>query len=565
MDPQTISFGGNAAAGEAPTSYSVSSTGAPTQVPTAPGVIQSPTSTPAAPSTPSTPSTPAAPGLQMPSTSTGSTPTGLSSLPSGFNLPSTAANYNGDSVVDFLSSAGLPADINSRTTLAGQLGISNYTGTAAQNTQLLGILQAHAKGNLTSTGLPSNIGSILGVTGNISPTTPIPASSLGNTNDGSINSILSAGVANGTVDSTTAGILAAYGQPTPQDTAYNALNDQLTTLTGQLGNEGTDQTAALNAAGIPSMTNQVQDLNVQASQLTGQIAAFDAETQQGLSNLGNQQVTQGFINSDQANYQKQRDLTKAGLTAQLTATTALMNAYNGNIDTATKQVQTAIDLKYQPIQNEITTLQQQISAAKDTMTQADTAKANVITALLKNAADNLATQKTNQTSIQTLAVQAASNGAPLSVVNQMKAATDPATAASIGSQYVGTKSNQVGPGGPASNTFTKTQINNGAQNSGLDINSFAQLPADVQNYFINADQSSINSFNQALSDIATGKEQASDVAGEISSSNLPQDVKDYLTQQINNTKQGSTGSGSGVLSKVGGFFGSIWNGIKSVF
>jgi hypothetical protein len=45
------------------------------------------------------------------------------------------------SVVDYLSSKGQASDFGSRTALAGQYGISNYTGTASQNTQLLRALQ----------------------------------------------------------------------------------------------------------------------------------------------------------------------------------------------------------------------------------------------------------------------------------------------------------------------------------------------------------------------------------------------------------------------------------------
>jgi len=46
------------------------------------------------------------------------------------------------SIVDYLKSKGQASDYASRTKLAQQQGITNYTGTAAQNTQLLGILSA---------------------------------------------------------------------------------------------------------------------------------------------------------------------------------------------------------------------------------------------------------------------------------------------------------------------------------------------------------------------------------------------------------------------------------------
>lgn len=48
---------------------------------------------------------------------------------------------NSGSVVDYLNSQGKPSDYNSRAAMAKQYGIQNYTGTAEQNTQLLGYVK----------------------------------------------------------------------------------------------------------------------------------------------------------------------------------------------------------------------------------------------------------------------------------------------------------------------------------------------------------------------------------------------------------------------------------------
>lgn len=57
------------------------------------------------------------------------------------------ATYTGASIVDYLKSIGQPSDYASRTVLAKQKGITNYAGTAKQNTQLLNIL----RGGIVST------------------------------------------------------------------------------------------------------------------------------------------------------------------------------------------------------------------------------------------------------------------------------------------------------------------------------------------------------------------------------------------------------------------------------
>ena len=56
---------------------------------------------------------------------------------------STKTGYQGSSIVDYLSSTGKDSSYTSRTNLAKQYGISNYSGTAAQNTQLLKTLRGY--------------------------------------------------------------------------------------------------------------------------------------------------------------------------------------------------------------------------------------------------------------------------------------------------------------------------------------------------------------------------------------------------------------------------------------
>ena len=66
------------------------------------------------------------------------TPTPVSATPAVTPAPT---GYTGSSIVDYLVSVKQPSDYTSRSTLAKQKGITNYTGTAAQNTQLLKILR----------------------------------------------------------------------------------------------------------------------------------------------------------------------------------------------------------------------------------------------------------------------------------------------------------------------------------------------------------------------------------------------------------------------------------------
>jgi len=54
--------------------------------------------------------------------------------------PATTPKYTGTSIVDYLKSVGKQSDYSTRSNLAAQYGIKNYTGTAQQNLQLLGLM-----------------------------------------------------------------------------------------------------------------------------------------------------------------------------------------------------------------------------------------------------------------------------------------------------------------------------------------------------------------------------------------------------------------------------------------
>lgn len=61
--------------------------------------------------------------------------------PQAPGAPKTASTYTGGSIVDFLNSTGQKSDFSTRKALAEKNGITNYQGTAAQNTQLLNTLR----------------------------------------------------------------------------------------------------------------------------------------------------------------------------------------------------------------------------------------------------------------------------------------------------------------------------------------------------------------------------------------------------------------------------------------
>lgn len=79
--------------------------------------------------------------------------TGLTPSPTVKATPTTPNTYGGSSIVDYLKTGGQASDFASRSKLAAEMGIANYQGTAAQNTQLLNTLRLNTKNPVPSTAL----------------------------------------------------------------------------------------------------------------------------------------------------------------------------------------------------------------------------------------------------------------------------------------------------------------------------------------------------------------------------------------------------------------------------
>lgn len=90
---------------------------------------------------------------------------------------STGTTYQGSSIVDYLKSVGQGSDFGSRTQLAKQYGIANYSGSAQQNTQLLNAIRSGSKtagsspASSAMAGMDSGSGSSTTPTDGSTPTT----------------------------------------------------------------------------------------------------------------------------------------------------------------------------------------------------------------------------------------------------------------------------------------------------------------------------------------------------------------------------------------------------------
>lgn len=75
----------------------------------------------------------------------------ISSNSNTTNVSTSNSTYTGSSIVDYLKSIGQDSSFNNRKKLAQANGISNYTGTATQNTKLLNILRGNGSSSNSNT------------------------------------------------------------------------------------------------------------------------------------------------------------------------------------------------------------------------------------------------------------------------------------------------------------------------------------------------------------------------------------------------------------------------------
>ena len=96
--------------------------------------------------------------------------------------------------------------------------------------------------------------------------------------------------------------------------------------------------------------------------------------------------------------------------------------------------------------------------------------------------------------------------------------------------------------GSGADLFTRTQLNNGAANSGLGLGVFEGLDSDIKNFYINPDMElnpqtnkmvpQYESFANLVKGATGGQITSKEAAEEIMSSTLPQVVKLYFIDQL---------------------------------
>ena len=206
---------------------------------------------------------------------------------------SPTSTYTGNSITDYLSSIGQPNSMADRKVLADQNGISNYTGTAAQNTQLLNTLrstQVAPVPNIVTPVSPISPQTMQALSSVTVPTAPMPVTSNNPQNAGLPSTTNDSGI-----DMYSAGLLANLagvginlgrgflGRPEVQDFVPNSNANEVDNLMGSMSTNNQalqDRSALSRRTAITNARNNASSEQVAQSLAQNIDAANNRNTQE---------------------------------------------------------------------------------------------------------------------------------------------------------------------------------------------------------------------------------------------------------------------------------------------
>ena len=346
-------------------------------------------------------------------TPTAPTPTPTLNLPKNL-APQGVSTYTGPSIIDYLASVGRPSDFTFRTQLATAVGITNYTGTAEQNTQLLNILRGQMPPIVstpaptptptlapapvpTAASIQADLNKILsGLGGTLNPQTgqvnitaeqlskatgtPLQVPTTGTITGINPNSIVAG------AEQTSKSIQDYINMLTPTNSAeqikYNEILGQLEGLIPSAGGKGTAQLEAEKAAGIETLKTNLANIN-------GQIQTKLAEYKVLQVANENRPITmQSIIGSERAILNAKA--------ADIEFLTAQAQAIQGNLSVAQESVNRAIDLRFSDVESEINIRLQQLKLLEPELTKSEQRRSEAIQLYLNQQNQLIADQKAEQ-------------------------------------------------------------------------------------------------------------------------------------------------------------------------
>lgn len=428
------------------------------------------------------------------------------------------------SVVDLLNAAGADSSFAARSLLAQQYGIQNYSGTAAQNTQLAQkYIEAH--GSLKGSAVPQNAAEAR-------------------------NSIQAFQEGKDTVAAQDPArqFMDIYGSMNPIEAS---IFQQLSTLASSVG---TKQTLAELYA-QEEKDEGITDLKLELADINKIMDGTEDDIREEVEHAG------GFATESQV--QALVSARNKTLLRQANYLQDTINAKQDYVDRIVSLTQADRAQVSKELDQKLGITQQLLSM---TQRMEDSAKDNYKSIVSTIGWDGLA--KSMGGSASQIAQVEKMFGLPAGGLNQLaiqeklyKAENTPTSVVNAGGQVklinsrTGETIKNLGAPSSGSNsqaTFTNTQTNTGAAHAGMSVADFKALPSDVQNVFIN-NKDAAELIVGDISDVTNGEMNRDDALDDINNASIPQAAKEYFTGLLPaaSNKESEGGFWSGIASWFG--------------
>lgn len=218
--------------------------------------------------------------------------------------------------------------------------------------------------------------------------------------------------------------MSQFNAPVDQATTERTgLKDKLVGLLDKLKGKGAAITAAEQAAGVPEQQKQLNEINLQIAQRTGEFEKA-AGAVENINATGLSRTIGGVA----GNIRRQQAV-------EIGALTSVAQALQGNITLAQQTADRTVELQYEDAQQEIDNIKTQLDLNSDTLSAAEKKQAEELKIYLDAKQKDLDDAKTEKQGILSLAIQAAQMGADSATLNKITTSTDLLSAIQNAGQY----------------------------------------------------------------------------------------------------------------------------------
>lgn len=333
-----------------------------------------------------------------------------------------------NSIVDYLNTKGQASDYNSRATLASQNGISNYSGTADQNIQLLNTLKTKPLPNTTST---NNAGAITMDQMNKPTQIQTPQIPKDTTNYGNYTKTASEVAASNLADVT-------KKRDEARDARATQSNDIISRMEYIAGNKSSDTRNAEVSSGVDAETEkfnkyieQLGGLNAEASGLDREALAIPLQVQEDVKGQG---VTDAGAAPDAAGRLRLNAIKALTIAQKSDIASAAATGSLNKLNLAKQKAQQIVDLKYKPLEDTLNIKIKQYEMNKDVLEGLNKDRSDALQISLNEQKAELEQRKTDEKAKMDL-ITGAAPYAPQDLLEKAQKAPDATSAAIILGQY----------------------------------------------------------------------------------------------------------------------------------